>query len=265
MKTTLNFIIAILCLMAFEINAQCSAVLEFKTGSGITQADVDDMKNFPKRLGTFSSEQNLIISHIDAQTQYGYNNWCIPTNEKLSLLSANSYMGIGDYMSRENKPGKVLLVIDGGKNAKLQAEEKKKIRAKKHARQYVDLGLSSGTKWRKENEEGDFYTYDQAVSKFGSALPTKKQFEELKNSCQWTWIGNGYKVVGPNGKSIILPAAGYRYCIGRVSDVGSEGYYWSTTSNGSDNAWGLFIGSEKVYVNDYYQCSGLSVRLVQNP
>ena len=38
---------------------------------------------------------------------------------------------------------------------------------------YVDLGLPSGTLWKDKNEEGGFYTYDQAVSKFGNKLPTK--------------------------------------------------------------------------------------------
>lgn len=128
---------------------------------------------------------------------------------------------------------------------------------------YVDLGLPSGTLWKYNNEEGGFYTYDEAVSYFGCKLPTVEQMNELRSECQWEWKGNGYNVKGANGNEIFLPAAGYRYCSGRVSDVGSEGYYWSTTSNGSGNAWGLFIGSEKMYVNDYYQCSGLSVRLVQ--
>ena len=42
MKTTIkSFIIAIFCLMAFSVNAQRCAVLEFKAGSGISQADVD--------------------------------------------------------------------------------------------------------------------------------------------------------------------------------------------------------------------------------
>ena len=84
------------------------------------------------------------------------------------------------------------------------------------AQNYVDLGLPSGTKWKATNEknaadaEYDFFTYDEAVSQFGDRLPTKDQCEELSAECQWSWTGNGYKVTGPNGNFITLPAAGYR-------------------------------------------------------
>lgn len=44
-------------------------------------------------------------------------------------------------------------------------------------------------------------------------MPTKVQIEELCEECMWTWTTmdghDGYKVVGPNGNSIFLPAAGY--------------------------------------------------------
>ena len=91
--------------------------------------------------------------------------------------------------------------------------------------QWVDLGLPSGILWKNKNEEGGFYTYDQAVSRFGDKLPTKEQFEELKSQCRWTWTGSGYKVVGPSGESIVLPAAGYRGCDADVYHVGSSGSY----------------------------------------
>lgn len=133
--------------------------------------------------------------------------------------------------------------------------------------QYVDLGLPSGTLWYSKNEGGDFarYTYDEAVSKFGSKLPTKEQLEELKNQCTWTWMGSGYKVVGPNGNSIYLPAAGYRSCRGFVYDVGSGGgLYWSSTPSGSGYAYDLSFDSDEVGMYDDYRCFGQSVRLVKN-
>ena len=75
---------------------------------------------------------------------------------------------------------------------------------------YVDLGLPSGTLWKRQNESG-LYTYEQAINRFGSKLPERHHYVELKNECTWIWIDDyGYKVVGPNGNSITLPAAGYR-------------------------------------------------------
>ena len=86
---------------------------------------------------------------------------------------------------------------------------------------YVDLGLPSGTLWKDKNESG-FYSYDQAVSQFGSSLPSQGQWEELRSLCGWTWTGNGYKVIGPSGASIVLPAAGFRYCNETVHDIGKH-------------------------------------------
>lgn len=40
--------------------------------------------------------------------------------------------------------------------------------------EYVDLGLPSGTMWKLFIEDG-YYTFDRAVEKFGSNLPTKEQ------------------------------------------------------------------------------------------
>lgn len=206
------------------------------------------LKIFPTELGSFSSEPISVINQINSQAQYGYNNWRIPTNEELSLMRANNYLGSGEYMSRENKRGIVLLVTDG----------------EDYLTGYVDLGLPSGTLWKDKNEAGGFYTYDQAISKFGDKLPTKEQFEELKDSCQWTWNGSGCKVVGPNGNSIVLPAEGYRACDESVYYVCIAGFYWSSTPYGSNNAWHLDFNSSGVYMGNCYRCDGQFVRLVQD-
>lgn len=132
-----------------------------------------------------------------------------------------------------------------------------------NAQSYVDLGLSSGTKWKSANEKG-FYSYSSAMSNFGGNLPSQEQWMELRNECEWTWSGMGYKVVGPNGNFISLSAAGYRDCDGTVYDVGSIGYYWLSTPNGSDDAWYLYFYSSKVGMGDDNRCNGLSVRLVQD-
>ncbi|MBO4645295.1 MAG: hypothetical protein J5642_02135 [Bacteroidales bacterium] len=67
--------------------------------------------------------------------------------------------------------------------------------SKSETKSYIDLGLPSGTLWCNQNEEG-LYTHDDAVIRFGDALPTTEQWKELRNSCLWTWNGNGYKIVG---------------------------------------------------------------------
>lgn len=115
---------------------------------------------------------------------------------------------------------------------------------------YVDLGLMSMTMWKSANEVNpadtnhDFFTYDEAIATLGDKLPTKEQFEELRRSCQWQWLDIGcYKVTGPSGNFILLPAEGSRDCHGGVSYLRSYGFYWSSTPDGSEKAW---------YLNFYY-------------
>jgi len=219
------------------------------------------LKVFPHELGFFDSEPSSVIAQINKQVRYGYNNWRIPKNEELTLLRANGYLGGGQYMTREETNGIVLLVTDGDNYATVQKSEA--ARRAKESRQYVNLGLPSGTLWKDKNETGGFYTYDQAVAKFGSSLPTKEQWEELRSSCHWTWTKEGYKVTGPSGVSIFLPAAGCRLCDGRVCYVGLRGGYWSSTQDGSKSAWILWFNSYSPHMDVYNCCSGRSVRLVR--
>ena len=114
-------------------------------------------------------------------------------------------------------------------------------------------------------------TYDAARANWGSTwrMPTKTEMEELKNNCTWTWTTqngvNGYRVTGPNGNSIFLPAAGYCYGSSRYS-VGERGYYWGSTPNeGNTNfACDLNFYSGYLNVNWYNRLYGLTVRPVSD-
>ena len=61
--------------------------------------------------------------------------------------------------------------------------------------------------------------------------------------------------------AVFLPAAGYRRGTD-VGDVGSYGYYWSSSADG--DAYYLFFVSYGVYTGSGYRYDGLSVRLVQD-
>ena len=45
-------------------------------------------------------------------------------------------------------------------------------------------------------------------------IPTAGEWQELIDKCTWTWTSyngvNGYRITGPNGSNIFLPAAGDR-------------------------------------------------------
>ena len=111
---------------------------------------------------------------------------------------------------------------------------------------------------------------DVAHVKWGGSwrMPTDAELTELREKCTWTWTTQsgirGYKVTSKsNGKSIFLPAAGYRVD-SLLYSAGSGGYYWSSSLGDYDgnDACGLDFGSS--YVVWYYgiRCSGPSVRPV---
>lgn len=76
--------------------------------------------------------------------------------------------------------------------------------------------------------------YDAATANWGDnwRMPTSDEMQELIDKCTWEWTAvngvNGRLVTGPNGNSIFLPAAGYRYNTS-LYRAGSIGDYWSAT------------------------------------
>ena len=69
--------------------------------------------------------------------------------------------------------------------------------------------------------------HDPATANWGSnwRMPTVEEFQELVDSCNWEFTGAGYKLTSRcNGKSIYLPAAGYRYG-NQWYGNGNAGYY----------------------------------------
>lgn len=82
------------------------------------------------------------------------------------------------------------------------------------------------------------------------------------------WNGNNYSAADwtamETAGCVFLPAAGYRNGTS-VSSVGSNGYYWSSTPNGSSKAYCLYFYMGTVDpAHDSYRRDGSSVRLVQN-
>ena len=81
--------------------------------------------------------------------------------------------------------------------------------------------------------------YDAARAGWGGTwrMPTGTEMDELISECTWEWTTEqevaGYKVTGPNGNSIFLPAAG-SYSGTTLFSAGSYGYYRGSTPSGSD-------------------------------
>ena len=108
---------------------------------------------------------------------------------------------------------------------------------------------------------------DAATANNQWRMPTKAEFFDLRLYCTWTWITldgvNGYKVTGPNGNHIFLPAAGYRDD-GYLYDVGKGSYYWSSSLNVDypEFAWELYLTKSNRGLTYGNRCSGRSVRAV---
>lgn len=173
--------------------------------------------------------------------------------------------------------------------------------------EYVDLGLPSGTKWATCNvganesfEYGDHFAWGETVTKknytdknykytdnpttlppdadaatvnWGKEwrMPTKAEFEELKNNCTVNMIQmngvNGCLLTGPSGNSIFLPASGI-YGGDGLGGEGICGFYWSSSLyEDKDFAWCLRTCSGDVEIYDIFKYGrlgglGLSVRPV---
>lgn len=73
---------------------------------------------------------------------------------------------------------------------------------------------------------------DAAYVNWGTSwrMPTMEQLEELWTECTWIWTTcngvAGRLATGPNGNTMFLPAAGYRF-FSSLNDEGSWGYIWS--------------------------------------
>lgn len=104
------------------------------------------------------------------------------------------------------------------------------------------------------------------------SIPTKEEWEELVNYCDWKWIYGGtysngvYISSRKNDEHIFLPVCGYRSG-NNTYDQTVSCQYWSSTldEHSPDDAWFLNVywGDKDIY--DYYRCQGRAIRPVLHP
>lgn len=114
-------------------------------------------------------------------------------------------------------------------------------------------------------------TDDTATKLWGGnwRMPTQAELQALIANCdiEWTTIGivDGYKLTGRgdfSSNSVFLPASGFCDGLGRNFDLGVNGYYWSSTPDGSDNAFCLLFGKKGNLAGSRGRHMGFSVRAV---
>ena len=162
---------------------------------------------------------------------------------------------------------------------------------------WIQDGKSDGqhiTKYQTEDSQGENYDvlwYDNTNTFIGDGkttlessddaaavnwggkwrMPTQAELAELSDKCTWEWKEEGeyatgslagYLVTGPNGNSIFLPAAGYRWYSGLL---GSGGYYWSSELDSGYSYYArnlyFYSGNRRAYYSRN-RSYGMSVRAV---
>ncbi|MBR4775823.1 MAG: hypothetical protein IK008_06975 [Bacteroidales bacterium] len=139
----------------------------------------------------------------------------------------------------------------------------------------------SGNTFTKYNSDSSFGTVDKKIVldasddvahvKLGGKwrMPTFEEWTVLREQGVWIRTSqngvNGYKLTGPNGKSIFLPAAGRRDDGPILGNAGSHGYYWSSSLGlvNPNYARRVYFSSFDVYRDfDSLRWLGFSVRPV---
>lgn len=114
--------------------------------------------------------------------------------------------------------------------------------------------------------------YDIAHVKWGDGwrMPTLAEIMELRNKCSGEWVSMngicGYKIIGPSGNYIFLPAAGIGVPAGFAWRT-EQGFYWSSTLHNSGSKDAATIVFDNSSWNWAYGCDRymrLSVRPVKD-
>lgn len=112
---------------------------------------------------------------------------------------------------------------------------------------------------------------DAATANWGPEwrMPSIEQMQELNNNCSTVWTTrNGVDGMlftsNINGKSLFLPAAGYRSG-SSFNYQGTDSYYWSRTlyTGNPNDACNMSVLSGTVYWLQTYRTQGQSVRAVR--
>lgn len=129
-----------------------------------------------------------------------------------------------------------------------------------------DYGQNGFTDYLTTLEASD----DAATVNLGdkARMPSDDEWQELIDNTTSTWTTRngvyGRLLTASNGKSLFLPAAGFRYD-STPDPAGEYGHYWSSKLYVRDpnDAWGFYFYYGNQDMGSYYRGRGLSVRAVR--
>lgn len=222
---------------------------KLQDGQAVAKANVSRTTLLPVQVGfsLIDQDRNIVSTAYDSRS-YGVGNTFNSYSCELSGMESS-----GKYTVR---PSVKLFGQDVLASPEAEVSGEHSCPDSNHPH-WIDLGLPSGTQWRCCNEGasapeeyGGYYSFGQVAS-----APTLVQIKELLNNCrsEWTTMNgvNGRKFIGPNGGTIFLPAAGFRWS-GEFNRVGSYGDCWSSTPSDEYYAYELYFYSR---IADWYSLS----------
>ena len=162
------------------------------------------------------------------------------------------------------------IYADGYRNGYKDREEDILIDLSEKNTKFIDLGLKSGTLWSADfeidGEDVKYLAYDDA-EKYD--IPTKEQFNELLESCQWEFkyinsCSRKYTCIGPNGNHIIFYSRGYKRA-GTKREF-EKIFFWvkSETEDSTKDAVYLYYHSGEIKkLTEMFSGNMLPLRLVK--
>ena len=262
MKTIKFIAAAVVCLLSLTANAQSTMRIEFEGGKQVDYpvSSITSIKWFTNE--TSPTTPDISPSGVQAVDLGLSVKWA---NMNIGATSMEDY---GDYFAWGETVG-----YNGGKKTFNTSTYK----------YYMSTTTSGYTKYVTKSDATE-YGYDgfydgktvldpeddAAVANWGGSwrMPTEAEQDELCTKCTWEWKElnrkEGYKVTGPNGNFIFLPAAGYRED-SSLNSVSFRGYFWTSSLYSYYSSCAYYLYFDSGYVNDWnlnFRDYGLSVRAV---
>lgn len=272
MKTIKFIAAAVVCLLSLTANAQSMKVYQNGELKAIYYVSKNDKVEFSDDFPFPDQEDNKVNGHeyVDLGLSVKW------ANMNIGATSMEDY---GDYFAWGETSG-----YKSGKRTFDTSTYKYYKSTNGKDKDGFDVVLASGyTKYvTKSNASSHGYDgfYDDktvldpeddaAIANWGGSwrMPTRAEQDELRTKCTWEWKElngkKGYKVTGPNGNFIFLPAAGYCNVSSLYNNAGSVGNYWSSSlhTSYSGDACSLGFNSSDVLSSNGNRNVGRSVRAV---
>lgn len=107
---------------------------------------------------------------------------------------------------------------------------------------YIDLGLPSGTLWsidfERDVDEIQYFSYCQVEN---LNIPTKEQWDELVEKCEWRYDNDDvFMALGPNGNILTFAKTEYKSFKNSISFPNKAGTYFWLKNDNADNSAVIF-------------------------